>query len=877
MERRFGGVWARWGASLAVAVVAAAAVGWWTVDRVEQRQHERVDESARAVARTARGVLTSWRDGQLEEVAHWAKEPVLRRHAIALLDSDHSASALLAHPSQTALRELLREPLARGGYRGMFVIARDGTNLASMRDNNVAITTLLSEQPELLQRVWAGSPVVSSPQVTDVPLGPGERADAPTMFSVAPIRDSGGQVVAALAFRIAPGAALSSLLAAARNGDTGETYLVDREGRLITRSRFEDALRSQGRLESDQSSIFHIRLVQPASGNPTLPAAALARGEAGSTVRPYRTYTGAMAVGAWLIDADTGIGIVSEQSADEAFAHLPDIRLLVAGGLLLITLAGFGLAYSQWRVSRRALTWLQTVIASQALARQAAHAAESSALSLEEAQRLAGIGSGVCDLQSGAVVWSATAVETLGPDLPSTSESLPELANRFAAGDRRAVGVLLEGALREPIEARLRAALPDLGDGARILQMRVRSTAGTGRAGRVVVSVQDTTQQDAVESAMHVLRERVHQISRAEAMGRLAGGIAHDFNNMLMVSLTCAELLAKELPAPSSARGHAETIREVSIRAGELTRQVLQLSRSSDLGEAATPLSAAIRQLGQLLRPALGERIELILELDDAVGSVQARAGEIDQIVMNLVVNARDALPAGGRIGVETHPVDGAVELVVWDDGIGMDAELVARAFERHVTTKPTRLGTGLGLATVKEIAERCGGSVAVRTMPGAGCRFTIVLPATAEALAPARDNGVSPIAGLAGRVLLVEDEATLRVLLGRVLRANGLVVVAKRSAEEALAWAESAAERVDLLVTDVVLPRMNGTELAARLRRLYPDLRVVMMSGYTAHAPVREATAQPGVAFIGKPFAPSRLLELIAALLETSAVAARA
>ena len=353
------------------------------------------------------------------------------------------------------------------------------------------------------------------------------------------------------------------------------------------------------------------------------------------------------------------------------------------------------------------------------------------------------------------------------------------------------------------------------------------------------------------------LELELRHAQKMEAVGRLAGGIAHDFNNLLTAIIGHADLLLGDLEATPSRRA-AEEIKHASERAAALTGQLLAFGRKQILQPKVVDLNAVVEGMGALLAPLLGETIELAITKAPGPVPVVVDPGQIEQVVANLVINARDAMPDGGRIEIQvaSDPSGGAV-LRVRDTGNGMDDATLQKAFEPFFTTKPQGAGTGLGLSTVLGIVEQSGGRVAVDTKPGEGTTFELTLPAALEhAEEPAVTEPTTPSQAprACGAVLLVEDETVVRELLRDVLFAAGHEVLVAADGEQALALAASHSGPIDLLLTDLVMPGISGRDLAERLLETR-DLIVVYMSGYTEDAIVHHGVREAGAIFLQKPF----------------------
>jgi len=365
-------------------------------------------------------------------------------------------------------------------------------------------------------------------------------------------------------------------------------------------------------------------------------------------------------------------------------------------------------------------------------------------------------------------------------------------------------------------------------------------------------------------------KDQLAHAQKLEAVGLLAGGVAHDFNNLLMVITGRSDLLLLRLGPDDSARPDVELIKSTGQRAADLTRQLLAFSRKQLLQPRRLNLNAVVQGLAPMLERLIGEDIELQTALDPAAGPVTADPGQIEQVIMNLAVNARDAMPAGGQLTIETSNVelDAAythqrvgvrpephVMLAVTDTGSGMDEPTRARIFEPFFTTKEVGKGTGLGLSTVHGIINQSGGTIWVYSEPGKGTTFKIYLPrAAGAAKEPVGVRTVSPPARGSETILLVEDEQGVRDIVREVLQARGYTVLEARHGIEALAVARRHRGPIDLLLTDVVMPRMGGPELAECLVARQPNLKVLYMSGYTERAVARHHMLDSNAPYLQKP-----------------------
>jgi PAS domain S-box-containing protein len=405
---------------------------------------------------------------------------------------------------------------------------------------------------------------------------------------------------------------------------------------------------------------------------------------------------------------------------------------------------------------------------------------------------------------------------------------------------------------------------------------------GTEFPVEISLSPLETEEGILVSSTIRDIRERkqledqLRQAQKMEAVGRLAGGVAHDFNNVLSVILSYAEMIAAELKPDEPLRADVEEIRTAAMRATDLTRQLLAFSRQQVLEAKVLDLGRAVAGMGTMLRRLLGADIELTVLSGSGLWNVKVDPGQVEQILMNLAVNARDAMPLGGKLTIETANVEldedyarahhgvragSFVVLAVSDTGIGIDKETQVRIFEPFFTTKEQGKGTGLGLATVFGIVKQSGGHIWVYSEPGQGATFKIYLPRV-SGNAEVRASERPPPGTMRGTetILLVEDDDQVRAVARGILRSNGYVVLEAPNGGEALLICEQHGAKIHLLLTDVVLPRMSGRQLAERLASARPDMKVLFMSGYTDDAILQHGVLDSDVAYLQKPLTPTSL-----------------
>ena len=489
---------------------------------------------------------------------------------------------------------------------------------------------------------------------------------------------------------------------------------------------------------------------------------------------------------------------------------------------------------------------------------------------LADAQRIARTGSWEWDVEENVVRWSEELYRIFGLQPAEFEATYQGFLERVHPDDResiqRKIEAVMAGKDRYVVDHRI--VRPDgevrhVHGKARVLR------DDRGELVRLVGTSEDVTERRELE-------EQFRQAQKMEAVGRFAGGIAHDFNNLLMGVIGCSRLAEKELPEDSPARLFLDEIRNAAMRGGDLVRQLLAFARR----EALAPQPRSVREIvaadTSMIRQLLGEDIEVEVALPDGHASVVADPGQVEQILMNLCVNARDAMPSGGRLGIEVAERrigeeearwlglerGDFVELAVADTGKGIDPEIRDRVFEPFFTTKGREEGTGLGLSTVYGIVRQLGGHIDFESQPGTGTRFRILLPRFEGPITSEKAPEEPPPAEKARTVLLVEDQKLVRMSVRHFLEELGYRVLEAACAVEALEMCGADAEAPDVLVTDLVMPGMGGEELAERLRATHPGTATLFMSAHPNELLVREGRLAEGTPSLEKPFTQEELAE---------------
>lgn len=510
---------------------------------------------------------------------------------------------------------------------------------------------------------------------------------------------------------------------------------------------------------------------------------------------------------------------------------------------------------------------------------------------LAQAQQIARLGSWEWDLVENKVTWSEETKQLYGRTPEELGSPMEYCLKRVHPEDLSRVNQVMAESLRthEPFVCDHRAILPDGTE--RVLQGRGEVLLnGQGKPIRMFGTVQDITETRRAEEALRRSEEQLRQSQKMEAVGRLAGGVAHDFNNLLTVIEGYCGLSLQEMTETHPLFKHTQEILRAAERASSLTGQLLAFSRKQFLQPRVLQLNEVVQKMEKMLRRLIGEDVELSTAFDAALGRVQADPSQIEQVILNLAVNARDAMPRGGKLTIKTANITvdqkssfrnrvlepgEYVMLAISDNGLGMTDDVKAHLFEPFFTTKGLGKGTGLGLATCYGIICQSGGDIRVYSEPNSGTTFKIYLPRTDAVAEPAASADPKLIPGGTESILVVEDDAAVRKLAVVILRGRGYQVQESNNAFEALELIRKNS-RFDLVITDVIMPQMSGKELCDQIKGQLPQIRVLLMSGYTDDALAHHGVLDEELSFLEKPFSPARLARKVREVLDAPDVPGR-
>jgi len=850
----------------------------WGITRLLSHSRSGVEERLTSSLEAANQALHSWAETQQASVLTWAKHPELIELAWELVETPRNRDALNDNPAQEKLRKLLSPALQAHNYEGFFILDEDYISLASSRKENIGTKNLLVSQPKLLMKLWAGETIISTPQKSDVALATETgvlETNMPTMFVGAPIFDRMGLVFAALTFRINPAKDFTNILQQSRPGIHGETFAFNSSGMLITNSLFESSLRKVGLLKEKQSSILNIRLSDPGrdllksrnkekeltqGGWPlTTMADRATKNTDGFIMEGYRSYLGKKVIGAWHWDKNLGFGMATEMDYKATYSGESDvvfviITLFVLAVILIVAVLGI-FHFAQNRLLQRE--------------KRFHHLIEGSL--------------------NGIAIFTG-----LKPRYQNKACALIFGYSGPREAQRRSFIKLLDPGDR----AKLAQVILNL-SGTEIKEVVRLECQGTRTDGRrihleiffqviywnekqsLMATIIDITQRVGLEM-------QLRQSQKLEAVGQLAGGVAHDFNNMLQIINGYSELVKEALGEDDPLRDSVNQILNAGNNAAALTRQLLAFSRKEVLRRKHVEVNQLVQSMSKMISRLIGEHIDYVVRTSSEVITVYAGEGSLEQLLLNLCVNARDAMPDGGRLELDVGLVEPDREfrksrawaneqkyacLSIKDNGKGMSPETLEHAFEPFYTTKDRGKGTGLGLSIVYGVAQQNGGQVEVSSTEGEGTEFKVYLPVSDKTMERRYGDDLVLEVGGNETILVAEDETDLRTLYKSLLERQGYRVLLAENGLEAVSLFKKHQAIVDLAILDVVMPKMNGKEVFKAIQEINPGLPVFFSTGYSTHLMDEEFLASNGLRVLMKPFTPASLLQTIREVLVEASI----
>jgi PAS domain S-box-containing protein len=982
-----------------VFILAAACIipvlGWQSYSLIKNQIRIALSETLNTTLKLTEQGVESWVNENKNTVNSLANSKQIIELTKRLLDVNSNHLPLLNSPDQQVIRSIIQPFLKWNKLEGFFIISLDNISLASSRDDNIGSVNLLTTQFGIMQKLNNGETVVTLPQLSDVPLQDKENNFVelrPTMFMAAPIKDEYNKIIAFLSLRIDPSIEFSKIFDRAQLGKTGETYAFNNKGLMISNSRFDGQLRELRLIDKNQNSILNVTLKefspvisslasQGEKNKFTHMAQAALQGESSSTLLPYADYRGVDVVGAWLWSETLGLGIATEQNAEEALRSISYSRYVFILFCLAI-LVGLSTAIIMFELShKKLLAEIEARKYTQTELNKLSMVVEQSPSSVMISDL-----NGVIEYVNPRYleVTGYTALEIMGTTTKilqasaNSSVSYADVQNQLDVENRwfgeivqkrkngdesielAKIGLLRDEAgiatnyifMTEDITDRkksekqieysklmLECVLNTVGDAiitinkegviimanqatedmwgrdiadligmnvrelmpekyreahknglahyiqtgeAKVLnkKMKLEGVRANGEIFPIEAVISDTMfkEERMFTAAMSDITERqssertIRRMQKMDAIGEISGGLAHDFNNLLGIIIGNLDLMARKVKDDSKLRERIEVIQKAALRGSELTRRLLNFSRHSPLSTSIVNVNLVLSNIEQMIGKSLTSKIAIKTILSDDLWMVELDPSDLEDMLVNLSLNSRDAMPDGGILTFETRNTvleditllkqvkaksGKYVEIVVSDDGEGMSKAVSEHIFEPFFTTKEKNQGTGLGLSMVYGFVKRSEGQIYVYSEVGLGTTFKIYLPCAVSGSneKPLPYEEILDIPKGTETILIVDDEKALVSVAEEILSELGYATMCAYSADEALEYLETNTT-IDLLFTDIVMPgSIGGFELASIVSNRYPNIKVLLTSGFAGKRKMSKENEKWTKLILAKPY----------------------
>lgn len=871
LYRHKGALWASVGATLVVSIMSMVVQSY-----IRDLSQQDAAKALTTVAETTEEALVTWFEREKEKARIYADRIEIVSFTKRLLEVKRLGQDLLSSSAQAEQRDWLASDLAASKHLGFFLVAPDGTNIGSARDANVGKVNFLSNHSDFLSRILDGETLMSLPVRSDIPLADENGVlsiGVPTMFVGAPVHDETSAIIAILLFRINPQYEFMRIMKRGRIGSSGETYAFDRNGKLLSVSRFFGQLLAVGLLNQEASDSLGIGIRDPGvnlvegremqerrEDQPlTLMAQEATAGKNGQNLVGYRDYRGVPVIGVWRWIEELDLGITSEIDVDEVYElsgnYMAMIRLATA---VIVVMSISILMISSYTRGR--------VVAGHTRYRNLFNETNDAII--------------VADAMTGEIV-----------------DANEQALRDFRYSREEVLGMKIKDLHPGSEGDVFRDKLSQIQTDKHVMfEADLLCKDGTIYRGEISASIAELDEGDVIQAFVRditdkkALEAELNRSQKIRAIGTLAGGVAHDFNNLLLPIIGNAQLIAANVDAESKLATFAERIVAAGRRGSRLVVQLLTLGTETEPERTLIDLPYVVHEAVRLIHSILPASVRLTTDIDDVCGGVRANADQVHQIIMNLAINAIHAMEGKeGALHIALCPVEiesgsprrsedpGArpfAQLSIADTGCGMDEETRSQIFDPFFTTRVEGKGAGLGLSTVQDILVKHRGSVTVTSKPGLGSTFKILLPRIEP---PAGEPGASepganePAAPSRNQhILVVDDDVENTIMMADMLEQIGYRVSTTNGGLAALGLIRTADAKPDLLITDYAMPDMNGDDLIRQVYNELPNLPTIIMTGFEAPLAERRkelaegAGPLPNPTILGKPFSHQDLAQAI-------------